>query len=361
VFQYLGTPKNMNYHYLDNNNQPSGPVSLDEIRALARDGKIPADPKVAPPGAAEWRPLSSLPPTPPSAPPPPPATGGSRVSMPAGTVLGDFVGTLLKHVAGWLSPAFLEGSLAFARKIGQYAVLLGAVLTVVYAIVAAIRYNSLEMLLTGLVFVAAIAVAQFAAGRFLGAGEKLIASTVSRLSSPAFLECTGLLVLLLAAATFLGGIITSIRVSSVAPFLPALITSAALVYFGALALHPEQVTVETAAGTAGEEAIGLLCFFFKASLKLVPLFFFLLAVAGDLAILASFFSGEGQFGYMVAALVASVPFLGSAPYGFAGSAMLVAACLLPLLAYFVFLLQYLFLDVLRAILAVPGKLDALRR
>jgi hypothetical protein len=33
----------------------------------------------------------------------------------------------------------------------------------------------------------------------------------------------------------------------------------------------------------------------------------------------------------------------------------------PIAVYFVFLLQYLFLDVIRAILAVPGKLDALRR
>ncbi len=350
----------MNYHYLDHNNQPAGPASLEEIRALARDGKIPADPRVAPPGAAEWRLLSALPPTPPSAPPPPPGSGGSRVSLPAGTVLGDFVGTLLKHVAGWLSPAFLEGSLVFARKIGQYAVLLGAALTVLYAIVAAIRYNSFELFLTGLVFVAAIAVAQFAAGRFLGAGERLIANATSRLSSPAFLECTGLLALLLAVATLLGGLVTSIRVGSVAPFLPALVTGVALVYLGALALHPEQVNVGVAEGTAGEEAIGLFCFFFKAGLKLVPLLFLLLAVAGDLAVLASFFSG-GQFADLAASLTGSFPLLGSAPYGFAGSGLLLAACLLPLVAYFVFLLQYLLLDVLRAILAVPGKLDALRR
>ncbi len=351
----------MNYHYLDPNNQPAGPASLDEIRALAREGKIPADPKVALPGATEWRPLSSLPPAPPAVPPPPPGPARPPMTMPAGTSLGDFVGTLLKVVGGWLSPAFLEGSIAFAKKIGQYAVLVGAALTVVYAIVAAIRYNAFAPVLTGLVLLVAIAVAQFAAGRFLGAGEQVIANTASRVSSRAFLECTGLLGLLLAVISFIGGLVTSIRAESIGPFLPALVTSAALVYFGALALHSERVTVEIADGTAGEEAIGLLSFFFKAGLKLVPLCFFLLAVLGDIVALASFPGDSGQFGYVVQGLIGSFPLLGNVPYGVSGSATVLLACLLPLLAYFAFVLEYLLLDVLRAILAVPGKLDALRR
>jgi hypothetical protein len=37
------------------------------------------------------------------------------------------------------------------------------------------------------------------------------------------------------------------------------------------------------------------------------------------------------------------------------------ACFIPIFSYFVFLLQYLVVDVLRAILAVPAKLDVLRR
>ncbi|MND09323.1 hypothetical protein D3C83_325560 [compost metagenome] len=48
-------------------------------------------------------------------------------------------------------------------------------------------------------------------------------------------------------------------------------------------------------------------------------------------------------------------------FGFMGASLIVAACLVPIAVYFGFLLQYLILDVIRAILAVPGKLDALRR
>ncbi len=347
----------MNYEYLDSNDQPAGPVSLEAIRALARAGTIAPNPQVRAEGTTEWHPLSSLPPAPP---PPPPASGPARATLPAGTLLGDFVGALLKRVTTWLSPTFLDRSLAFARTIGQYAVLVGGALTVLYAVVAAIRYNSFALFLTGLVLVAAVAVAQFTAGRFLGAGDKLIATTTSRIASPAFLECTGLLVVLLAAATVLGALAAAIRVGSVAPLVPGLVIGAALTYFGTLALHPELVEVTLADGTAGEEAIGLLCFFFKSGLKLVPLFFLLLAVVGDLALLSSFFRGGEAFAGLVAGVLGTVPGLANVPYGFGGSVVVVLACLLPLCAYFIFLLQYLFVDVLRAILAVPAKLDALR-
>ena len=36
-------------------------------------------------------------------------------------------------------------------------------------------------------------------------------------------------------------------------------------------------------------------------------------------------------------------------------------CLLPVLIYLGFLLSYLLIDLLRAILSIPGKLDALRK
>lgn len=281
--------------------------------------------------------------------------------MPAATFLGDRVASLLNRVARALNAGFVERSLTFSRNTGQYAVLAGAVLTLVYAIFGAIKYNSFAVFLTGLGFVAALAIAQFAATRFLGAASRAIANTPSQISSPAFLECVGLLVLLFAAGTLVGGIITSIQLSSVLPLLPALFTSAAFMYVGAVALHPLVVNVEMSVGTAGEEAIGLLSFFVKTSLKLAPLFFALLAAAGSLAIVAGFFEGGQSFASVVGSVLETVPLPVAVPYGFAGSAVVLLACLIPIGAYALFLLQYLVIDLLTAILSVPGKLDALRR
>jgi hypothetical protein len=289
------------------------------------------------------------------------SAGEAKRRMPASTFLGDIVGSLLGRVSRWLNAGFVERSLILARTTGQYAVLGGGALTLVYAIYGAIKFNSFAFFLTGLGFVAGLAVAQFAATRFLGASTRALASTPSQVSSPAFLECVGLLVLLFAVGTLAGGVITSIQLSSILPMLPAIFTSAALVYFGAVALHPLLVNVEVSVGTAGEEAIGLLSFFVKAGLKLAPLFFALLAVGGTLAIAAGFFEAGQSFASAVGSVLNIAPLPVAIPYGFAGSAVVLFACLIPIGVYALFLLQYLAIDVLQAILSVPAKLEALRR
>jgi hypothetical protein len=277
-----------------------------------------------------------------------------------GTLLAGFVGGVLGTVARVLSPEFVEASLRFARNTGHLAVLAGGALTLLYAIFGAIKYNSFGLFLTGLGILAGIAIAQFTATRFQAAGEKAIANTPSRVSSPAFLECAGLLVLLLGAGVFITGAVGAIRLGSLVPLMPALLLAATLIYVGAVALHPRLVNVESGEGTAGEEAIGLLAFAAKAALKLVPLFFCLLAVGGCVAIVASFFEAGQGLAAMIASVTQLVPLPIDAPYGLAAAMVVLMACLLPLAAYFLFLMQYLFVDVLRAILSVPGKLDALR-
>jgi hypothetical protein len=277
-----------------------------------------------------------------------------------GTLMAQIVGKLLGAVSRLLSPEFVGASLRFARNTGHFAVLAGGALTLLYAIFAAIKYNSFGLFLTGLGIVAGIGIAQFTASRFLAAGEKAIGNTPSRMSSPAFLECTGLLVLLFAAATLVTGLVSAIQLGSLVPMMPAILVASTLTYFGALALHPRLVNVESGDGTAGEEAIGLLAFFAKSALKLVPLFFCLLAVGGCVAIVASFFQAGQALAAMIGSVTQLMPLPVNAPFGLAASMVVLVACLLPLATYFLFLMQYLFVDVLRAVLSVPGKLDALR-
>jgi hypothetical protein len=296
-----------------------------------------------------------------SAPSASPQKTSPRMPLPASTVLGDLVNTVLERVAGWLNPNFVERSLGLARDFGQYAILGGAALTLLYAIFAAIKLNSFAMFMTGIGLIVALAIAQFAAVRFLGAGIRTIANTPSRVSSPAFLECVGLLVLLAAVGVLVGGIVTAIRMESFVTLLPALFISATLMYAGAIALHPKLVNIEMGEGTAGEEAIGLISFAFKTGLKLVPLFFLLLAVGGDLAILASFSERGQALASTVQSVLTYVPIPTEVGAGMASSTVVVLAALVPMAAYFAFLLGYLVIDCVRSVLCVPGKLDALRK
>src|SRR5690606_32754392 len=98
------------------------------------------------------------------------------------TLLSDFVAKVLKVATRVLNPGLIGRVLGFARDFGHYVVLAGAALTLIYAIYAAIKGDSLEMLVTGIGLFVAITIAQFAAQSFLGAGEKLVANTPSRIA-----------------------------------------------------------------------------------------------------------------------------------------------------------------------------------
>lgn len=276
---------------------------------------------------------------------------------PKSTLLGDIVAKLLGLVSDILSPGLLDTSLGVSKRIGHYTVLIGAALTVIYGLIVAIKMEAFQMLLTALVFVGAIAVAQFAAARFLDAAGRIIANTPSRVASPAFFECTGLILILLAIGLLLSGIGAAVYMRSIAALVLPLVLIGLILSFATIMLHPGIVNVASGEGTAGEEAIGILMTITKAKLKIVPLVFFLFAILGALIVFAGFFGDR-----FAASFAQYLPMqMYGMPFGFVGSALIVVACMMPIIFYFFCLLQFLFLDVLRSILAVPGKLDALRR
>jgi hypothetical protein len=292
---------------------------------------------------------------------PKPGTAAPAEAPARAMFLGESVGKLLGVIARFLDAAFVEQSLTLARTAGHYAVTVGGALTLVYAIYVAAKLNSFTAFVAGLGLVIGIAVAQFAAQRLFKACELAVANTPSAVSSMAFLECVGLLAVIGALVTLIVGVVAAIELATIVPLMPAILFSLVLTYFGAVALHPELVNVTLANGTAGEEAIGLLAFFLKNSLKIVPITFCVLAVGGGIALLASFVQSGQNLAEAIGAAYNAMPLLPSLPYGLAAAGVVMLAALLPLIAYFSFVLEYLLLDVCRAILSVPGKLDLLRR
>ncbi|HUG12249.1 MAG TPA: hypothetical protein VMM36_14625 [Opitutaceae bacterium] len=281
-------------------------------------------------------------------------------SSPKSTLLGDIVAKLLGLISTILSPGMLENSLSFSKRIGHYTVLAGAAFTVIYGLIMAVKLEAFQLLITALLFVGVIAVAQFAAVRFLDAAGKIIANTPSRVSSPAFFECTGLIVIILAIGMLFSGFTAAIYMRSFPALVPFLVGALFMLAYATVMLHPRIVNVNVGEGSAGEEAIGILTTLMKTNLILAPLVFFLLSVLGALIVLAGFFGDRFAASFAMFLQYMPLPTDGL-PFGFVGATLIIAACLVPILVYFVFLLQYLFLDVIRAILAVPGKLDALRR
>lgn len=399
----------MKYYYTDAQNKPTGPVELEQLKQLHAQGTLTPLSSVIPEGATQWTTLGAvlgLPPQPAAAAPatpapasaptaaaaatpaaattpgapaaakPPAATGAptapTAIFEQVGTALGRGVEAFLALVRQLLSADFLTSSFALLTKVGHALVLVGAVLGLVYAIIQSIRSDSFSSFGIGIGLLAAIAVFQYIALRFFSANASLIRNNPSRIGSAAVLDCLGLVLIVAALAVFIVGNYNAIRAGGWAGctlFLITLVATLICLATGGITLNPKLVTIRTEESSAGEEAIGLASFFIKTTLAVLPLYFALLALMGVVVIVLSLFTrgdGSSSLDMAIYMLVNSIelPFIGraqAAGSGFGGMAMLALACLLPLFSYIGFLFYYLVLDLMRAVLDVPRKLDRLAR
>jgi hypothetical protein len=234
---------------------------------------------------------------------------------------------------------------------GHYALLAGAALGLALGIVLAVRDDSLRGLLAGIGWVCLILALQYTAVKFMSAGDALVASTPNRLGSPALLDCFALLNLVGAIVAVIWFAILAGRFSNANWLWLGVGTAGFCAGLLAVSVNPRCLNMTVAPNTtADEEALSVVTFLTKAFLKIVPFCFGFWAIAGTVGL-----------------AVASVDILrGEAPEASVFLARSTAAglvfwaALLPLFGYLVFLAYYLSIAVLRAVLAVPRKLDELR-
>jgi hypothetical protein len=295
----------MKYYYADANHQTAGPVSLGELRALIANGALKSDPMVVPEGGNEWKPLSAaLAQIREASEPLPHASGPSTVTRAAAdlpvsrTMLGDFVAAWLTRVSSRLNERFVSRSLRSAGDAGQWAILAGGALGLVYCIVKAIKTNQLQPVLVGVALVIALAIGQFVVMKFLVADEALIAGTPHRMSSKAFFDCYGLIALLIMAILVGAGSLAAIKMEhgGLAVLIPALVIGVLWLYQASLAFNPQVVNIQAVAVSAGEDAVGVLGFLLKSWLKLVPIYFLLVALMAIVLTLQSFGENSGAPG-----------------------------------------------------------------
>ena len=278
------------------------------------------------------------------------------------TLLARLIDVLLNGMRSILTEKLLRGILTFFGRCGYILVLAGAAIGLVQAIIAGIRIGTFAGIMTslgsGIAIAGAVAVLQYVAFRFFAANDTLVKSNPSRIGSSTFLDCFALILLVFAFVSVVGGVFGSIAAVSVTPLIPAVIAAVALLFGAGLVLNPKLCNVEIQESSAGEEAIGIVSYFGKVALVAQPLLFGLLALGGTLAICLSFFNTSAS--EMIASSLQQVP--GAGAFASAGgAALLIVACLLPVIYYIAFLFLYLQLDLFRAILGIPRQLDRLKR
>jgi hypothetical protein len=234
-----------------------------------------------------------------------------------------------------------------------------------------VAYRSLWAVLFGFAAVAVLMALQYAARRIAGVLDRLDRATVSPMPSPVFLDCCALVSFVGSLLALVGWTLLAVATRDFGWIFPAVIGFILLEYLAVVALNPESLHLTvTADATAGEEAIGVLSFFVKMSVRAVPVLFgvgvlwggflvlyaILLLAAPSIVEGAAIGFGPGAitdgilqgFALPPAQLAAAV-----------AAVLLVLAALCPLLAYLVFLACHLGIELLRAMLAIPRHLEHL--
>ncbi len=200
---------------------------------------------------------------------------------------------------------------------------------------------------------AVILILQYTANKFLNAGKSLIDSSPSRLGSRAFLDCLCFLGEIVGIVLFIWCLIRGrgLALQAGSFFIWAYLWIGLALWtlcdsIAFVALHPKMVNISISEDVRGsEEAIGIMSFFVKAIMRVVPLAFGAASIFGAIALLCS------AFAYAINGIG-----------GVQESALIVAfGAALPLFSYVVFAFYHLVIDLLRSILVLPGKIDELKK
>ncbi len=342
--------------YFHHGGEQHGPVSFEELRRAAAEGKLLEDDLVWQEGTPNWVEARTVPSLfsqsiPPSPPPVPGAPPGRPVADTARHFLDDMphvrlVDSLLDWLRDLLNEAFLTSIDTTMKDVGHLAFIVSVVLAFISACVLAIKVNSLDIFLAALLLIPVAVLLQYTAVLFLDVGTTLIEKSPSSLASKGFLRVYALFELVFGVVVFLVALWGVIKTGHVLSSALRLLGAAAAIYVVGIALSPRTVNVTVGGeATAGEEAMGILAFLAKKWLRLVPFLYGIGACVGALTMV-----------YLLIKLFAGSPFvaLALAPLA-AGLALGIA--LLPFATYLVFLLCYVLIDFVRGVLAVPGKLD----
>lgn len=226
-------------------------------------------------------------------------------------------------------------------KHGHTGIVLAQIVSPIFFIIAAAAMGVWQLVAAGIGVCALLIILQYTAEKFLKAGDALVKSSPSRLSSAAFLDCLALLL----EVTGVMAIIYAIAQKQLAFFIVGLGTFALCDIFAYIALNPSLVNTSVGEeATAGEEAIGILSFAVKAMVRTVPMVFGIGAIAGAIALVVA---------------TISLIFTRDASGGIQALKFIIICSCLPFLSYIVFTLYHLTIDIIRAILVIPSKIDKL--
>jgi len=223
------------------------------------------------------------------------------------------------------------------------------VLVVAFTAIMILKTGTLGELPSGIVLLLILVVLQYVAGKFFDILDRLNRASGGSLPSTALCNSVALLSMVVGVAELFGSVEAAVQASMVLIILGGIASVIVHGYLACVALNPATLNISIAAaeGDPGEEAISVLMFLLKALLRTVPVVFGVGVLGGTIVMGAACFQAfSGAEGRSSAQMTAS-----------AARDVLIFSAALPFVAYLLFLLFSLAIDVCRSLLHLPGKPD----
>lgn len=401
--------------YYAHGNEQAGPVPSAELKELAAAGELLPDDLVWREGMDQWvtarnvkglfeaavpkpadtpaeavEPLGEVAepvsPTPGTAPAVLPVPGETALDRPRPPADGHLFDMMLGVIRAQFPAEFVESTTKIFVACGHYCLYVAMLVSFTLAVIVGVETGLVDPALRGVLSALILAVLQYVAMRFCAALDRLNRTTGGTISSTAFLDCFALLNMAAGLALLVGSAVMAIQgiragqSGAVSPILIGLVVFIVCEYVAFISLNPQTLSISVVPDArAGEEAVGVLSFLLKVLLRLVPVAFGAGVVYGTLWLLyacflafvppegpdqlKTFMGPEKLRGLEAAMDPASVEkTLGVWPAQVTASQAtqwIICFAALPFVTYFFFLLYYLLVDLIRAVLSIPGKLDAL--
>jgi hypothetical protein len=339
--------------YYEEGGQQTGPVPFDELRRMARSGKIQREDFVWSNGFDEWLPAADVPRL--FTKEKRPGHSSSKVSSNVQQGFKDASSgilwtAILNGIRQRFTSDFLEETATAFMRWGGYAMIGAMVVAPLFMAYVAVKQDSIRLLLIAGGAFFGLGVLKYLAQRMAAAVHNLVRSSPSRLASSAFLDSAALLFLSIGVALASGLILFAIQTDDFSYIVPALQALIAFGYAACIALQPEWLNIQCPSdASGGEEGVGVLAFLLKVLLRFAAVNFgvgAILSTAG-ITIGAILFLVTDDVGTQFTAISLAM----------ISGGMLVAAALFPLLAYLTSALLLIPLDVVNSVLQIPRKLD----
>lgn len=338
--------------YFARGDKKQGPMSSAQLVALAAQGLLLPTDLVWKQGMTEWVPASTV--------------NGLHFASQSPRSRGETQATLsnlsspaffdrvLNTAREWLPLSTLE---SFSSRLTDWGALGIAVLMIIcplLALILAVKTNRLTDVLFSVGIFCLLAVSGFTSQKLIHATAVLIKSTQSTMASTAFLDCCALVNILIGLVALACSIYATLYFNMYIYAVVGVGCFAFFEYTAWLSLHPKclGITIESSS-SAGQEALGILSYFFKLLVRFIPVGFF----AGiAMSILGFVWAGINMLG-LYGGGGSEAALIQGATIAIITSGILICSVSLPFLGYFIFVFGCIQLDLMKALLNISNKID----